>query len=843
MTNQKSYKVTVSDVKAGGKLISVKDFAFMPLDNTLPEVVSVVSLGNKAVKVVMSEPIKEAKAANFKIDDKSFYGSITVTGNEAVLKPYDASTLAIGAHKLSISLVEDFAGLKSLTETVDFTVVEDKEGPSVSSVEATLEEAIITFNEDLDPTTVVAGDVYWMSGSVKKKAGSFDTLAGNKYSFDFTGNPLPAYETTLYIDSVSDYSGNVNATKEVKIHAVVDQTRPEVADVDFDASENNKVITVKFSKSVSAADKKYFTITDKDGKKVTIKDVKAVSGTSNKTFEVELYSALPAGANELKISGVRDNTTLENTMLDYTTTIGVGDTNPPQFSSLSANNDTRSIVIAFNEKMDPSTLADTSNYLINFNGVARQLPADTELTVVQDGKAVLIVLPEKIGNTDVTFDHTNSAGTAIAGSLDGITVLGVKDVAGNILSGYTTTMLPVATTVATTENYDATKYGNDDAVLTASKTIKVKFTQPIGKADEDDFTLTGTGAPSITNAVADGTNVVTLTLSDAITTDSGLTLAIVNGNDLETVVGNTVADGTVTVYDAVSPEVLLPGTATELDVTGNMIELPFSELLRDESTTPTANDDLYANDLIVTRLSDNTVLSAQTDYTTEVNGDTIEITILSSGVDSAYTVQVQDDAEYIRDLSGNFAVESEVIETDAVVDATGVAVSGVTNGATYSTVSPTFTGATATLQEGTNPATPYTSGAAINTTGSYKLTVTDSAGNATVVNFTIDATAPVLNSTFVFAANAAAAETITLSVDEDLDLEDGDAVTGLTIVDNAAAPITTFSAVYDADTDTIVITSNADNQLATDVVVTYTTTTGNVEDIYGNKAATTTITD
>ncbi len=685
MENQKAYKVSVSNVKAGDKVLNQKDIAFSPLDNVLPTVSSVKSLGNKAVRVTFSEPVKNVTSSNFKLDEKSFFGSATVTGNVVILKPYDASILSVGDHKLSTSLVEDYANLKSLTATNDFTVVEDKEGPKVVEATATLEKATITFNEDIDPETVTATDVYWLSGTTKKYAKTVTVSGGTKLVADFSNNPLPAYETTLYIDSVSDYSSNVNSTKEVKITATVDQTRPTVTDVKL--ATNKTDITVKFDKAVTAGDKKYFTLTDKDGKVVPVKAATATD-TTNKTFKVSTYSALTAaGTYNLKVSGVQDKTALMNTMLDYNTTFTVGDTGNPTIQGISASNATRSVVITFSEKMDLASISNPANYLISLDtdgyagaGVAslRTLPADVEVRPVQDGKAVLLVFPKQIGTTDVSFPTADTITSALNfGSVQSITVTGVKDAAGNILEGYTVPK-PVVQKDASVVAYDTDDYGSSFAVQTDRKTIKVKFDQPIGTVSASDFTLSGapTGV-TITSAVSNGTNVVTLT-TNANTGTSGVSVAVNEGNGIKTVAGNAVTPKTAfAAYDEVAP-VTVVAENTSLVLANNTITLPFSEALKNTGSLA----ELYANDLVVKDLSkSNGTLTAGVNYTTAVSGSNLVITLIGQTLTSDFSVAVKDDAKYIQDNNGNLAEASTTYQTgnNTGVTPTGLTVTSGTN--------------------------------------------------------------------------------------------------------------------------------------------------------------------
>jgi hypothetical protein len=506
-----------------------------------------------------------------------------------------------------------------------------------------------------------------MSGTTKKYAVPTQ-VAGNVYKLDFSANALPAYETTLYVDSVSDYSSNVNSVKEYKVNATVDQTRPQVNKVSF----ANQTLTVTFDKAVTAT-RANFAITESDGDIVTVLAATPAVGSGNKVYNVTFYNTLGADTYTAKVTGVRDNTALQNTMLDYSTTFSVDDSGQPSISgNPSVNNATRSVVITFSESMDLASISNAANYFINYSanesgvGTVRALPAGATIRPVQDGKAVLITFPRTIDGVAVSFPTTSAPAT---GTVKSITVTGVKDAIGNILSGYSQARTLIEGNAGVT-SYDAGSYGSNQAVQTGSKTIKVKFNQAIGTVNASDFIIAGN---TITSAVADSTDVVVLTLGTATTDSTTITnLEVKVANAIKTVNGNSVDAATATIYDAVSPAVVAPTTGV-LDLSTNKIMLPFGEDLA------TANQTLYANDLIVTRLSDNAVLAPITGYQTAVtSGDTIQIT-LTAPANSLYTVKVKSGVQYIvDDNSGNKATESSTYETSALLVANASSLTGAT---------------------------------------------------------------------------------------------------------------------------------------------------------------------
>ncbi|MFJ7981947.1 S-layer homology domain-containing protein [Lysinibacillus xylanilyticus] len=654
LENQKSYKLSVKNVKAGEKTIDAANVAFTPVDNTLPEVKEVKSLGTKAIKVTFSEPIKKATTGNFKLDGKSFYGSVDEGSRELILKPYSSTDLTVGKHKLEVSGVEDFAGFKALTKEVEFEVVEDKVAPTVKSVNATLEKVTITFSEEVDQDTVSKSNIYWMSGSDKKAAGSVKKISGDVYEFDFNANALPGYEMTLFVEGVKDYSGNQITETQVKVKAEVDQTRPEVTEASINKTDNKK-ITLKFNKQVKIAsgDTKYFTLTDKDGKVVPLKTVTEDTGTgSNKVFTLEAYDALTEGY-KLKVVGVRDTTKLQNTMNDVTVTITGKDTVAPKYLSNSANSETRTLIINFNKEMDLATLADPKNYLVTIGTKQQQLPSGTDVTPILGGKAVRIVFPEYIDNDKVGInDNTKTA------NVTAFKLLALKDVAGNIVEQFGGQDILPHTAPAVLKAYD--KETTQHAKLTEKGVIKVRFDQPIGKATAKDFSLGGASGVSIASVETDGSDLVTVKLSGELGSTSltnkslaDITLTVNTNNAIKTTSGNSVTGNTeVTVKDTVKPQVELAKDQTRLVVTNNKIQLPFSEkLLADD----VAN---FKHDLVVTNVRTGDVVSPS-EYTTTLNANeyVIEIEFKNSTKDE-YRVSVKKDASFIADKAGNKAVTS-----------------------------------------------------------------------------------------------------------------------------------------------------------------------------------------
>ncbi|MEB7451842.1 MULTISPECIES: S-layer homology domain-containing protein [Lysinibacillus] len=712
LNNNKVDAVSVSNVKAGTLTISAKNVEFKAVDNEIPTVKEVKSLGTKALKVVFSEPVDDVKQGNFTLDGKAFYGKVTVTGNEVVLTPYSTSALAVGTHSLQVSQIKDFAGFTSLTSTTEFTVVEDKEAPTVTESSATLETLTLTFSEDVDPDSISASKVFWKSGSDKKAAKSVERVEGNKYKYTFEGvNTLPTGSVTVYVEGVKDYSGNtIAADTKVVVSPQVDQTRPEVKKVEV---KNSTTLVVTFSKTLgsSAGNKNNYTVLDKDGKVISVKD--AVLSNDKKSVTVTLYKELSDGKNTLEVKNVKDNTKLENTMLDYKEVIENADRVAPTMDSKSWNTSQRRVVIKFSEKMDVETLSNYSNYLVDINGQLRSLNSDiANIDILHDGTTVAITFAEKIGNETVEFGTTNSSGKAIIKQLR---VLSVKDVAGNVLKEFSEnkganhidfTNENSSLALGEYKTIGSTKYS---AALVDRKTVEIKFNAGIEDVKAGGITLATGSTNTISSIEANGTSTVKVKFDKEINADASNFELNVKFDKLVTLAGDSFTGSDVikaptktvagNLLDKVAPEVV--GDANyATNQADKTILVPFTE----ELTLNGSSAELAANDFKVVRHSDRKTLTAGSDYTVKLSPDNKGVLITIKAADttvggSVYLVDVVENAKYISDLSAaqNFIAAESTRESANVIDFGAATAVTATVSGSYKTTGPTDVEANETL--------------------------------------------------------------------------------------------------------------------------------------------------
>lgn len=665
--NQQKYTVTVTGVKAGTKTIEASNVEFTPVDNKLPEVVSVTGLGTKAIKIIFSEPVKQSYTNNFQVDGQGFYSSPNVEGREVILK--SSSALTVGEHTLTVTGVEDFAGFKSLKSDHKFSVVEDNTAPTIAEATATLEKLTVTFSEDIDDSTLDKANVYHKRGDSKINPSRIVRLSANKYEFYFdTDKALPSYETTIFVEKVKDFSGNEITQTSKLVKAEIDTERPQVLDARV-TTGNKKQLALTFSKPLANQDfLKLITVKDKDGKVRQISNVSFKDSSTKNILLVDFFSDLPEGTNTLNIAGVKDATVLGNVMLDYNTTFNVGDTTAPKVASVSFNvsDNTRRAVIVFDEKMDPESLLNRANYSLTFDGTEIGLPSDAYLSVTQDGKAVVIELPVTISNKDVTKDR-----------LTKIRVQGVKDVAGNYIANFNKEL--VLSDYANIANVNYNTDGNT-ASLTGKRDIKVKLNQSVSRVvNKDAVKVSGY---NVTDVVANDTDTITIKVDRDIYSPAGLTVAFDAETKFIGAAQNEIKfNGAVTINsnikDEVAPEVADNQNIYATTVTGSTYsaKVNVTENLKKDA----ALVNLYAQDLVVTRLSDNKVvpaLSTQNDFYYEVVDVTDAVAgttpaapyfivkiVDANGSPAGYSIEIKDNAKYIQDTQGNVIKAKGAVRT------------------------------------------------------------------------------------------------------------------------------------------------------------------------------------
>ncbi|MGG3284524.1 S-layer protein [Paenibacillus solani] len=623
-TQGTTYKVVVKNVKGeSGSVLPQGEVSFTSSDNTLPTVSEVKGLGTAAIKVTFSEPVLAPVASNFQLDDKTFVGSVTQGADkrEVILKSYTGA-ISAGTHKLTASLIEDYAGLKSLAQTTEFTAAVDTEGPKVTDITATLEKVTVTFDEEIDPASATNDSFYWKNGDSKKK-GKVTQIASNVYEVQFDqANRLPGYESTLFIE-VKDYSGNANAVKEHKITASVDLVQPRVLETSFGVDRAN-TLTVRFDKPVNGTDKANYTV-KKDGNTIPVQNIWAADD-SNRIFYVTFYQELE-GSYDLKISGIKDRTALGNTLVEYSGTFVAADNASPTVKFADYNNSSRKITLNFGKAMDVSTLQERGHYYIGFlrnNATNVQdiaLPAEVTVNSVNGGKSVVLTFPEYIDGTRVTFGEN--------GTVRSVFATGLKSSTGQVVALDRTTL--------TAKNSEVKWTG---AVRKDARTIELTFDQVIATARTTDFIVDGAYPADV--SVSE--NKVTLKLNSDF---GGGSVTLRQNNSIETYSNNKLnlaADTQMAVNNAVAPKLVSASDRTS----SNQFVLTFSEPV---AQLTGATEQQLREDFVLrnaTKPSNSNLIRTLDYQIVDITGNKVTIEVKDAEANkSAITVQVREGAKYL----------------------------------------------------------------------------------------------------------------------------------------------------------------------------------------------------
>ena len=373
------------------------------------------------------------------------------------------------------------------------------------------------------------------------------------------------------------------------------------------------------------------------------------------------------------------------------------------------------------------------------SGLLNGNPISSGTTITQDGAYTLIVtdpagnsatvsfridttLPIVLGVTNGGIYNTNKTitfneGTAtlngaafVSGaqvSLDGVYTLVVTNTAGNVttVNFEIDKVAPTVTGVANNGNY--------------KETVHITF-------NEGTATLNGAAFASGTDIDQDGS--YTLVVTDAA--GNATTISFKFDTVAPTVSGVTTGG----IYKAKVTPSFNEGTATlngvaftsgtDIDQDGS-----YTLVVMDAAgNTATVSFEIDKTAPVVTGVSNGGF------YKTKVTVGFNEGTATLNGATFAKDTEIDIDGVYtlvVTDAAGHVTTVSFTIDTAAPT------ITGVSEGGVYKSVTPSFNEGTATLN-----GTAFTNGTEIDQDGVYTLVVTDAAGNATIIQFQIDATAP-----------------------------------------------------------------------------------------------------
>ncbi|MDR9853386.1 S-layer homology domain-containing protein [Paenibacillus sp. VCA1] len=573
LSSQKTYNLKVSGVKnAGGTKTFNETVQFSAVDTQLPQVKEAKALGTKAFKVVFSEPVTQTTArnlANYKVDGKNISGHVDYTYPNIAFITTD---LSVGKHTLTVQDVQDYANFKVAPVETDLTVAEDTAAPEVESVKATdLTKVEITFNESVKSIS----KVYHTSSS---KNADYK-IKDNKLILTFDKDKqLSLGENTIYVDGVTDYSGN-SANRQIKVTPELDTTRPTVAGVTSEVDGDVTKITVEFSKDVNATDianRENFTLKKENGDIFSGKgfDTKghpvnvpqfAVSKYNNEKLKNKVVlttiGKLPSGKYTLEVAGVRDNTAIGNTIVPQSVSFTATEAGNIELNSAwyTIDEDNNYVVnVQFNKPVvttGSGNALDVNKYNYVVGSTYYPFPSTSTEIKLYSSNTVQLTVPRK--DVKVDFDAGNVS----------IRAINISDADGNFVSDKTVSLKD--------RKASRIEVDKDSVQATAKNKVVADFKGELTRLYASDFEFTIGGktynssdfSATIVNASAGKTSVEFKFYNDVIPANSGVTLKTVAQNDIRSVdgYGRTLeAIVSAPVADKIAPELYTANNANPL---------------------------------------------------------------------------------------------------------------------------------------------------------------------------------------------------------------------------------------------------------------------------------------
>lgn len=266
---QSEVKLTLQNIKTPEGVIWVNDL-FPTVDMTdlaPPTILSATNIGNRAIKVVFSEPVRSLQEANnmtgdftpaLPVTDFKFNAgvlipkSITLANHnrEAIIEFYVDLT---GTVKLETNAsVRDYAGFAVFNTSLNIPTVKDTTPPKVIGYkDASATGVTLIWSEDIVIFNGNASNYYHTSspnmvdGAITSKA-----VSGNHLRLDFTKNFLASGKVPVIVSIgvISDYSGNKNGYEIIQVELPIDNIPPTV--VSGVVPETEKKVKLTFSEGV-----------------------------------------------------------------------------------------------------------------------------------------------------------------------------------------------------------------------------------------------------------------------------------------------------------------------------------------------------------------------------------------------------------------------------------------------------------------------------------------------------------------------------------------------------------------------------------------------------------------
>ncbi len=440
------------------KEIGLDNDVVMPIsifDVNPPNLINVEAIGNRRIKVVFSEPVKNITTlTNYYLDGKILTKGIVKQNADAIVITLE-DRLSEGIHNFTVSdFVSDYAGNRISEKYMYFRVYDDKVLPEIENVvDVTQTSLSIRFSkavEEFQPNQVVDAN-----GARAISIIPDDEL--KIYTIEFMRTAAIKPEgTEIVLNNITDVYGNKNTLK-VSVIPKLDMIPPELKE--YEVINQNSII-LEFTEDVlpeSAACR----MVSVGGVNVVLNQAEWYKDETGKYIKNKIVlkklgeGLFEPGIYNIYIDTIADYTPLENKMPSRMLTIEIKDQLKPEIKNISIKDN--QFFIKFNEKINPEIALKKENYrYLDFKTYASlSIPEESQLELLEDGMTVIITLPE---NFDIS-------------TINVLQISGIKDLAGNLIEakGF---FAPFASINTTPEIISVAIIGKNEIELILSNPIK-----------------------------------------------------------------------------------------------------------------------------------------------------------------------------------------------------------------------------------------------------------------------------------------------------------------------------------------------------------------------------------
>ncbi|MDO4754476.1 MAG: S-layer homology domain-containing protein, partial [Bacillota bacterium] len=406
-------------------------------DGKAPEIVEMVSLGTKAIKVVFSEPISGkdgelSKSNDFIFDRQLSVKRVFLTEDDTVaiieLNTSTVGTLSVFPQRS----IRDYSGYALISEQKKYSV-DMKPDASDFFIEKVLKvspvELVVKLNKNMALSSRKI-DGFWVGNA---KADSNVELRGNILKLSFKNHYLPVGKATFVIkrNALNDYSGVSNQEAKIEIDVPADKEIPVSEGV---VVEKQNQIRIPFNEPLKKTGSK---LLSKSNYKLIGREEDVSKLISSVNYDSSNYTIIINTSKDLlgdyriELQEVLDLSGNDGaTYYEFT----VGDVTPPSPSKWNARlyyagGKEQLIVIKFDEAMKTDgieSVLNSANYMYG-NLVFDKLHQDKlDIILTGNGDVVEIRYPgQRYGGTD--FE---------AGGSKKLSIARVADLAGNKVDGF-----------------------------------------------------------------------------------------------------------------------------------------------------------------------------------------------------------------------------------------------------------------------------------------------------------------------------------------------------------------------------------------------------------------------